>query len=1010
VAAIAALAIAGVAAYWWLARSPDQIQPPQAGRPIARSEIQAKPEAFPLHRAAARSRLALLGGGAKSGRTVLVLGKPAVPGTLAELSGTDQAIILRELVRQAVLIAARDELGLSTRDEVLDETPVPDPGKGGVEIASIFRVDSPSRVVVRRDDGTRSEDLLDQEMGAVPNEVGILAMVLPIAERLSRTEFPKTLKDLGARGEPNKVRADAPLPDAVEQRLESLNLIETFSAVRDLHKAIRGDGESPVRLGALARGYARLGVLSEYQWHPAHKAFKARALLYAQRLVARDPASAWAIRNRAFVRALTGLPKEALDDLAAADKAADAAKETTPPPSWTKLIDSYCRYDLDALKSADGPDAGLAALLRLIMVEYPVNSVETVRAGQAVLAVEPDCPRASDSMCRAQQIGTQHMVTVQAPLARSLFLPLKLKALDGLPSEVRDRLGLNDEARRAVEDMGRLAIPEGLRIAPSPLMKPAGRPPADPQAEELALIDALARGGATDTDLGEPSWGALAHLVRETQFVQVYRRLNFMKTMWAVPVDDYWAEARPLVEHHRYRPYLEFLRLPSQEPLAEFVEFAKHVDQSELEVSEYEMLLAMDRTRPMTDQPFRNIAGGHNDAVVADLSAIIPTFALATRILATKSFLMPVAPDWPYARSMLINDAWDTVKDEARDWEKSPRVSPLILASLAVKYNNAKQFDDAERVLRRYIRQSPNLWGYESLAQNFRDRGDEVRWRETLDEYLAKGEDLGLDRALVRERIADDLMRRKKWAEAKPYADAAASSGSSRGMQCAARCAEGMEDWSTAENWYRQVSERYPENGWGVWYLFCKRSGHGELDEAQKWTEAQLEMFKDRPDAASPLEAGYFYWMSGDLKKALECFTREYARSKEEMTYLNMAILADELRDDARRDTMLADYCARFKGKADAWVALCERMRADLASGTKNPLEEAAALDRLVGGIPQNGRPWADYFVGRYLLNRGKAELARIYLRRCADSPIVYFWMRLIASDIVRPPTRAKAK
>ena len=49
----------------------------------------------------------------------------------------------------------------------------------------------------------------------------------------------------------------------------------------------------------------------------------------------------------------------------------------------------------------------------------------------------------------------------------------------------------------------------------------------------------------------------LAHLIRETQYVQVYRRLHFMKNMWSVPVDEYWNGVKADVASHRYRPYLE---------------------------------------------------------------------------------------------------------------------------------------------------------------------------------------------------------------------------------------------------------------------------------------------------------------------------------------------------------------------------------------------------------------------------------------------------------------------
>ncbi len=103
-----------------------------------------------------------------------------------------------------------------------------------------------------------------------------------------------------------------------------------FQAVRELHEAIHSGGESPALLGGLVRGYANLGLLTEYLWHPEHKAFKARALLYAQRMVARDEHSAQARWHRAYALALIGLHKAALDDLDAAEKEAKAAGGERP--------------------------------------------------------------------------------------------------------------------------------------------------------------------------------------------------------------------------------------------------------------------------------------------------------------------------------------------------------------------------------------------------------------------------------------------------------------------------------------------------------------------------------------------------------------------------------------------------------------------------------------------------------------------------------------------------------
>src|SRR5262249_44179942 len=158
-----------------------------------------------------------------------------------------------------------------------------------------------------------------------------LVKLLVSAEVLSREEFPKVLRGLGLEGHPNALKEEAELPGPVEDRLASLEFVETLLAVRDLHRAIRSDGESPARLGAPARASALVGALSEFAGHPAHRALKARALLYAQRLLARDPNRPWGLEHRAFVLALVGRHRDALADLDAA-KAKREAKGSPPAP------------------------------------------------------------------------------------------------------------------------------------------------------------------------------------------------------------------------------------------------------------------------------------------------------------------------------------------------------------------------------------------------------------------------------------------------------------------------------------------------------------------------------------------------------------------------------------------------------------------------------------------------------------------------------------------------------
>ncbi len=277
------------------------------------------------------------------------LARPDVPAGHDADRGPGAGLLARELVRQAVLIAVRDELGLATRDEVLGDGRLPsaDEGDRAAEVVPVFVPGASSRALIRRGEGGSAEILLDYDLGPIvaakptsaPDQSSPddLAKLVEGAEAMSRQAVPAVLRKLGLDGRPNATRPDAQLPDWAEEVLSrKLGFCEPLGVLRMVHAAIAHDGETAERLGVLVRGYALLGVLSEFHWHPAHKAFKARALLYAQRLVARDPRDPRGLWLRAYAEALVGLHRRALADLdAAKERAADVK-----PPGWLDVIEA----------------------------------------------------------------------------------------------------------------------------------------------------------------------------------------------------------------------------------------------------------------------------------------------------------------------------------------------------------------------------------------------------------------------------------------------------------------------------------------------------------------------------------------------------------------------------------------------------------------------------------------------------------------------------------------------
>ncbi len=181
-------------------------------------------------------------------------------------------------------------------------------------------------------------------------------------------------------------------------------------------------------------------------------------------------------------------------------------------------------------------------------------------------------------------------------------------------------------------------------------------------------------------------------------------------------------------------------------------------------------------------------------------------------------------------------------------------------------------------MLSRYIKLSADQSAYQKLAANFKAQGNIDRWQATLDEFLNKALDLGLDHAMVRVEIANHYMGLKQWDKARPYAEGAATSGAGWAMECAGRCAEGEKDWERAEEWYQRVAERYPDQSWAVWYFFCKRSGHGNLAAARESVDQYVTAHADHPTILSEESSGFFYWVDGRIESAKADLAKAYAK------------------------------------------------------------------------------------------------------------------------------------
>ena len=236
------------------------------------------------------------------------------------MGGAGDTSLPREIIRQGFLIAAREELGLSTLDaslgELLNESD--DPHSFPFEVHMMLLPstgnDTTFRIELSRANREGPSFKLELRALSIPSKDWIESLVEKVVE-LYRNDFVTALREAGfkkADSKPAQAKAKAGF------EMATLDFAAQYALLRRLHAQSRTNGESVEALGSLSCAYANLGNLIDFHWSPASKAFKARSMLYAQRLLVKQGKSPLTLAHRAYSRALTGRHLAAFDDLQAA--------------------------------------------------------------------------------------------------------------------------------------------------------------------------------------------------------------------------------------------------------------------------------------------------------------------------------------------------------------------------------------------------------------------------------------------------------------------------------------------------------------------------------------------------------------------------------------------------------------------------------------------------------------------------------------------------------------------
>jgi len=954
----------------------------------------------------------------------------AVPSALGS-SLCYEGPLLREIQRQAFLVAARDQLGLATRDVWLGDE-MPKEGKNE-PFEIVTAKDGPFSLEVRRGFYPASKTVVKYAPPLKP--AAKIKMVdadasdsvdhrqwLVEAEALSRGAYVEALRKCGFQGKANPVHGKAGVPDEIEESLGEMVFTSQFIAVRRLHELVRTEGESPARLGALVRGYANLGLLTEFHWHPMHKVFKARALVYAQRMLAADPPSCAARWHRAYAFAAAGLHALAIDDLEAAEAAWKGAKNDRrePRPGWVDLIDAHCRFDLDRLnpEKAEKQYVPLTGLLRYLTAELSGDSTMTVATALELVPKMPECYRIHDGLCQYAGVGTGHQATTEWLTIPAKTLYSRLAAMPGLPESVEklvrdvdpaalanspgDEFALRVKVTRALQGIEEPDEANNDAATPDEAKKDESKKDEGKKVESKKVESK--KDESRKSDAGEPSWAALGKMIGELSFVQAWRRVRFEVDYLGWPADRSLGMFMPLVADH---PYAAFLETYASDGKAKAAAWKKlRISRPDgLELQEYRMFSDYYGNHDRFDRAvLPRLLNGGLDHTARDYSMLL-ALSDEQRTASHALGLLAISPFSPYAMAAAVEHGGQSVRGRIAAWEKTAAKHPIFCKALADRYASEKRFDDAVKWARAAIDLSPDLSIYLLLAQIYWDQGHEDQWVTTLEEFLNQP-DYGLSHGQVCSVIARYYMARKNWDKAMQYAEGAAETGSAWGMLLAAECHEGMHQWKEAAELRKATAERYPDPIATIdWYCFCRRTGHGDLNASRAAFKAA---FASRDGAhQAPVGGAVFYILEKKPRQALKLASREFERSGDVNVGLYVALLNDELQDAKARDAALRraiEQAAKVKPTKEnasraVVVQLARWIVADLAAGGKGEIDLAAAdklNDELKASLlkqpPQNNRDAItfDYLLGLYLNLHGKTDEAVRHWKKCVAQTEIF--------------------
>jgi tetratricopeptide (TPR) repeat protein len=910
----------------------------------------------------------------------------------------------REIIRQAVLVAARDEMGLQTCDETLRESPPDDAAcVAHLNLTERCNVDGKWHVKLTgyapELDPIDADAIWEKTYDCETAASKIYADIIPKLEVDTRGEFVEALKKAGlknqkpAAAEPKEKASSTTAADA-EPLLLNPDFITQFGAVRAAHQAVGAGGQSREWLPVLARGYANLATLTSHHWNSATEVFTARAWLYAQRAVAAENNSADALWNRAYAWALGGAFQHALADVDRAEKLGTATKQAkdskeAAAPSWTKLVKPFANFDRAGTKEVGADETDLkpwATCLYFTLTDFTRYSHWIYAAASEAGG---NCPMAYvvfDSLAHhGGLLGVTRMGASYAPASFAHFAPMDLAKIPGLPQAVKDAIPTDEKTY--IE-----------------LNKQAGDPnPNDGFSAVPGYFAQKLSEHARQHSEGDASWSILASLLEEEQFVEAANYMNVSTNATETNLQDEIDSVMPLIKNHPYAPYVDSFKVGNRRDPGELFGIFGNMPVRDPRMNSIQMFSRIGYLKDGEG----NVIGtdcinhcGRNFTVPGLVEYLFPygsnmgTYATALATDCAKE-LQAIAPGSSIGTRILIEASTEPKAEELKAWEEELSDDPTAFSELGERYLKLKDEESAQRCFERSLVILPTSGTTIKLSNLYRDQGDNEKWEKTLSAFL-ETPDLGLEHAQIQQQLALGLAHRGEWKKAKPHAVVAGETYSAWGLQCASYVCEGLGEWDESEKWIRAACENYPSGCGDGWYRWCKRNGRGDLKAAEALADNYLGMPNPHPTIDTNIHRAAHYVLKGNSETALTFYNQVIFEKRGYVTTCMIADIARQRQDGPARAEVIDLMEKEFAHPAEGNVRIPQLdevglLIVDLAKNGNPTPERLAHIDELMLALPYAHREimtvWS-FLIGNELEALGKKEEAEKYWRRCLIQPV----------------------